>query len=206
MTDKWKQISGLYHDALKLPEDERADFLKEHAPNEEMRLEVESLLANEISGELLMQSPALEVAARIMAEQNPIIKTGQTIGHYRVTGLIGKGGMGEVYQAKDQKLGRDVAIKVLPEEFAPGMDRIERFRREAKVLAVLNHPNIVTIHEINYSDGIEYIVMEYVEGCTLNQLIGASGLALEQVLEYAAQITSALGAAHAAGQTDGKNS
>jgi eukaryotic-like serine/threonine-protein kinase len=124
---------------------------------------------------------------------------GKEISHYTITSLLGKGGMGDVYQAKDTKLGRDVAIKVLPVEFAIDASRVDRFRREAKALAALNHPNITTIYDINNSEGVEFIVMEYVEGCTLNQLIGSQGLPIEQVLNYAAQITSALGAAHETG-------
>ncbi|MBN2320157.1 MAG: hypothetical protein JXR49_13825, partial [Acidobacteria bacterium] len=128
MTDKWKQISGLYNEALKLPEDKRADYLKKHAPDDGVRLEVESLLAHEQSGEQILKLPAMEVAAKIMAEETPVLKTGQTLGCYRIISLLGKGGMGEVYQAKDQKLGRDVAIKILPVEFAIDADRVERFQ------------------------------------------------------------------------------
>ena len=96
MTDKWKQISGLQYAALKLPENERAAFLKEKAPDENVRLEVESLLANEHIGEKLLGSPALEVAAKMMANENPVLMTGQELNHYKITSLLGKGGMGEM--------------------------------------------------------------------------------------------------------------
>ena len=89
---------------------------------------------------------------------------GKTLGNFECTALLGKGGMGEVYQAKDRKLGRDVAIKVLPEEFAKDVDRVARFQREAKLLASLNHPNIITIHEIGEIQNQIYIAMELVEG------------------------------------------
>ena len=92
---------------------------------------------------------------------------GKTLGHYEITSQLGKGGMGEVYQAKDQKLGRDVAIKVLPEEFAKDADRVARFQREAKLLASLNHPNIAAIYGLEESGGTNFLVLELVEGETL---------------------------------------
>jgi serine/threonine protein kinase len=90
-----------------------------------------------------------------------------TLGHYQITSQPGKGGLGEIYQAKDEKLGRDVAIKVLPDEFAKDADRVERFQREAKLLASLNHPNIAATHGLEKSDGIKFLVLELVEGDTL---------------------------------------
>ena len=92
---------------------------------------------------------------------------GKTFGHYQITSQIGKGGMGEVYQAKDQILGREVAIKVLPDEFAKDADRVARFQREAKVLASLNHPNIAAIYGLEESSGTNFLVLELVEGETL---------------------------------------
>ncbi|MFN2123628.1 MAG: serine/threonine protein kinase, partial [Candidatus Promineifilaceae bacterium] len=86
----------------------------------------------------------------------------KTLGHYSVSALLGKGGMGEVYKAKDQKLGRDVAIKVLPEEFAKDDDRVARFQREAKLLASLNHPNIASIYGLEESDGTHFLVLELI--------------------------------------------
>ena len=93
---------------------------------------------------------------------------GRTLSHYRITSLIGCGGMGEVYQAKDQRLGREVAIKVLPDEFAKDTDRIARFQREAKLLASLNHPNIAAIYGLEESGGANFLVLELVEGQTLS--------------------------------------
>ena len=92
---------------------------------------------------------------------------GKTLAHYEITSQLGKGGMGEVYQAKDKKLGRDVAIKVLPDEFAKDADRVARFQREAKLLASLNHPNIAAIHGLEESGGTNFLVLELVEGETL---------------------------------------
>ncbi|MBN2318593.1 MAG: serine/threonine-protein kinase [Acidobacteria bacterium] len=124
------------------------------------------------------------------------LSTGTELSHYEITSQIGRGGMGEVYQAKDQKLGRDVAIKVLPEEFAKDADRVARFQREAKLLASLNHPNIAAIYGLEESDGINFLVMELVEGQTLDDKIKSGAIPVEEALKLALQITEALEAAH----------
>jgi eukaryotic-like serine/threonine-protein kinase len=120
----------------------------------------------------------------------------KTLGHYQITSRLGKGGMGEVYQAKDQKLGRDVAIKVLPEEFARDADRVARFQREAKLLASLNHPNIAAIHGLEESGGTTFLVLELVEGQTLAQKLNKRPLPPEEALDICCQIADALEAAH----------
>jgi eukaryotic-like serine/threonine-protein kinase len=124
---------------------------------------------------------------------------GKTLGHYQITGQIGKGGMGEVYHAKDQILGRDVAIKVLPEEFAKDTDRVARFQREAKLLASLNHPNIAAIHGLEESGGTNFLVLELVEGETLADRIKTGPIPVEESLNLALQIAEALEAAHEKG-------
>jgi eukaryotic-like serine/threonine-protein kinase len=124
---------------------------------------------------------------------------GKTLGHYQITSELGKGGMGEVYQAKDQKLGRDVAIKILPEEFAKDADRVARFQREAKVLASLNHANIAAIHGLEETGGTNFLVMELVEGQTLADRIKPGPIPVEESLKLALQIAEALEAAHEKG-------
>jgi eukaryotic-like serine/threonine-protein kinase len=124
---------------------------------------------------------------------------GKTLAHYEITNQLGKGGMGEVYQAKDQKLGRDVAIKVLPEEFAKDADRVARFQREAKLLASLNHPNIAAIHGLEEASGTNFLVLELVEGQTLADRIKAGPVPVEEALKLALQIAEALEAAHEKG-------
>jgi eukaryotic-like serine/threonine-protein kinase len=124
---------------------------------------------------------------------------GQNLSHYSIVERIGKGGMGEVFRAKDQKLGRDVAIKVLPEEFAKDADRVARFQREAKLLASLNHPNIAAIHGLEESGGTNFLVLELVEGETLADRIKAGTVAVEEALKLALQIAEALEAAHEKG-------
>src|ERR1700676_3890003 len=112
---------------------------------------------------------------------------GARLGSYEVLSQIGAGGMGEVYQAHDTKLGRDVAIKVLPEAFAHDVDRLARFQREAKMLAALNHPNIATIHGLEQSGDTSYLVMELVSGETLAERVKAGQLAIDESLKIAIQ-------------------
>jgi serine/threonine protein kinase len=124
---------------------------------------------------------------------------GKSLVHYEITAEIGKGGMGEVYQAKDTKLGRDVAIKVLPEEFALDTDRVARFQREAKLLASLNHPNIAAIYGLEESEGTHFLVMELIEGDTLRDRIKSGPIPVEEALKLALQMAEALEAAHEKG-------
>ena len=124
------------------------------------------------------------------------LSTGTKLAHYEISSQLGKGGMGEVYKAKDQKLGRDVAIKVLPEEFAKDADRVARFQREAKLLASLNHPNIAAIHGLEESDGTHFLVLELIEGDTLADRLKRGAIPVEESLKLALQIAEALEAAH----------
>ncbi len=124
---------------------------------------------------------------------------GKTLAHYEITSQLGKGGMGEVYQAKDTKLGRDVAIKVLPEEFAFDPNRVTRFQREAKLLASLNHPNIAILHGLEESEGIHFLVMELIPGDTLADRLKGGPIPVEEALKFAFQIAEALEAAHEKG-------
>src|SRR3984957_15200718 len=128
------------------------------------------------------------------------ILTGKHLGPYEILSAIGAGGMGEVYQARDSKLGRDVAIKVLPEAFAHDPERLSRFQREAKILAALNHPNIATIYGLEQSNGTSYLVMELVSGETLADRVKREGaVPVEEALTIAEQIAEALEAAHEKG-------
>jgi Tol biopolymer transport system component len=127
------------------------------------------------------------------------LTSGTRLGPYEVVAPIGAGGMGEVYQAHDTKLGRDVAIKVLPEAFAHDAERLSRFQREAKMLAALNHPNIATIFGLEHSDGVQYLVMELVSGETLAERVKAGPLPIEEALKIAVQIAEVLEAAHEKG-------
>jgi len=124
---------------------------------------------------------------------------GRTISHYQITEKLGEGGMGVVYKARDSHLKRFVALKVLPPEKVTDPERKQRFVQEARSASALNHPNIVTVYDIDQTDGVDFIAMEYVEGKTLGALIGRKGLKLSEALKYAVQIADALAKAHAAG-------
>jgi serine/threonine protein kinase len=119
---------------------------------------------------------------------------GQTLAHYRITASIGAGGMGEVYRATDTKLGRDVALKVLPAEMASSPERLERFRREARALATLDHPGIVGVYSVEEADGIHFLTMQLVEGQSLDRLISGDGLPVDRILAIAVGLAEALDA------------
>src|ERR1041384_1160630 len=121
------------------------------------------------------------------------------LSHYRIVSKIGAGAMGEVYLAQDTKLDRQVALKILPFEFAADADRMARFVREAKAASALNHPNIITIYEIGESDGVQYIATEFIDGTTLHDRLAEQSFTLSKKLSVAAQIADALQAAHEVG-------
>src|SRR5688572_5117349 len=129
------------------------------------------------------------------------LSAGQKLGPYEILSRIGAGGMGEVYKARDTRLDRTVAIKVLPEHIAKREDLRARFEREARAVASLNHPHICTLHDIGTQDGVGYMVMEYMEGETLAARIEKGALPLNQALKFATQIADALDRAHRAGVT-----
>ncbi|NHZ73506.1 MAG: protein kinase [Nitrospirae bacterium] len=124
---------------------------------------------------------------------------GTTLSHYKITATLGIGGMGEVYHAEDTKLGRRVALKILPAEMAANPERLERFQREAKVVASLNHPNIVTIHSVEEADGLQFLTMELVEGDDLERLLPADGFSLAKIFDIAVPLADALATAHEKG-------
>ena len=126
---------------------------------------------------------------------------GETLAHYEIVGSLGKGGMGEVYVAEDTKLGRRVALKVLPEEMAADPERRARFEREARAVAALSHPNIVTVHSVEEADGVHFITMELVEGKTLAKMLPKNGFALSELLEIAIPLADAVSSAHRKGIT-----
>jgi serine/threonine protein kinase len=126
---------------------------------------------------------------------------GKTLGHYKIVASLGKGGMGEVYRARDTRLDRDVALKILPAESGAHPERGKRFQREAKLIASLNHPNIVTIHAVEEIDGVHFLAMEVIEGKTLADIVPDGGLPLARIFEIAIPLTDALSCAHGKGIT-----
>jgi eukaryotic-like serine/threonine-protein kinase len=200
MADRWEQIEKICHAALDLEEAQRADFLKAAcAGNEELRREVESLLQFDSRGDRFIEQPALEVAAQMIAQEKPKSLLGQQLGSYQILSLLGTGGMGVVYKARDTRLKRSVAIKVLPGNQVSDPERKRRFIQEARAASALNHPNIITIYDVGSEGGIDFVVMEYVAGKTLDQLIPRKGLRVNETIKLAIQMADALAKAHSAG-------
>jgi len=198
--ERWKEVEELYHAALERPAESRADFLSAACgDDEDLHREVESLLALQSKAENFIEKPALEVAAKAVAEDSDTSVIGKQIGNYQILSLLGQGGMGEVYLAEDAKLGRKVALKFLPSYSAANRDRLRRFEQEARSASALNHPNILTIHEIGETDGRRFIATEFIDGETLRQRLTNGRLKLNEALNIAIQTADALCAAHEAG-------
>jgi serine/threonine-protein kinase len=199
-SERWQRIERLFQAALEsAPVDRRAFLAEACGTDEHMRGEVESLIiAHESAGEFL-EAPAFEVEAESLAGQTTLV-AGQTFGRYRILDLLGEGGMGEVYLAEDTRLGRHVALKLLPSYLAKDERRLRRFEQEARAAAALCHPNVCVIHEVDETpDGNHFIAMEHVEGNSLRERIRSERISLEEVLDTAVQVASALAAAHDAG-------
>jgi Tol biopolymer transport system component/predicted Ser/Thr protein kinase len=198
--ERWKRIGELFLRALEYDDAGRTAFLdKACAGDESLREEVESLIASHEQADTFIERPAIEAAAQMIAEDRARLAAGQRIGHYEIIRLLGEGGMGEVYLAQDKKLDRKVALKLLPACFTTDAERVRRFEREAHAASALNHPSILTIHEIEQVDELHFIAMEFIEGETLRERMSRSHLALYESLDIAIQIASALVAAHRAG-------
>ena len=200
-TERWKHVEELYHAAMERDEESRADFLDHACAGDEgLRREVESLLSFEERAENFIESPALEVAARMVAQEQIATNVSQSINQYKIISPIGAGGMGEVYLAEDTRLKRRVALKFLPVHLTQDKRHLRRFEQEAHAVAALSHPNVCVIHEVvETEDKRECIVMEYVEGVTLRERIDEHPLKIGEALDVAIQVASALSAAHAAG-------
>ncbi|MDX1645386.1 MAG: serine/threonine-protein kinase, partial [Thermoanaerobaculia bacterium] len=132
-------------------------------------------------------------------DPSPRLSPGDPLGPYEIVAPLGAGGMGEVYRARDPRLERQVALKVLPSEMADDPERLARFEREAKALAALNHPHIVTVYSVEEAEGVRFLTMELVEGETLDEVVPAGGLELERFLDIAIPLADAVAAAHTRG-------
>ena len=181
--ERWQRIEELYHLALTQDANQRAAFVKQACNgDQEIEREVESLLAHELGAEPFMEAPGVAVLARAMAGDFGESLTGRRLGPYQILFLLGAGGMGQVYQARDTRLGRFVALKILRPGIAAEPERKHRFIKEARAASALNHPHVVTLHDICSADGIDFLVMEYVEGKTLDRVIPQGGLDLKRAL------------------------
>jgi serine/threonine protein kinase len=203
--DRWQTIERLYHDALERSPSDRDGFLAAACKGDDaLRTEVESLITHGLDAPAVLDArPSRKLRAaltRRFEEQAavPGSHLGQMFGPYKLQALLGAGGMGEVYRAADTRLNRTVAIKVLLRDLHAGPERHE-LTREAEIVSSLNHPHICTVHDVGSADGVDYIVMEYLEGETLQQRLARGALPLGRAIEYGTQIVDALDKSHRRG-------
>src|SRR5262245_11512371 len=199
-SERWRRLKEIFQAAIELPAVEREAYLAGVCMDDpSLRVEIESLIAAHDQPGAFLDIPAFELAATDSAGDQANQLLGASLGRYQVLEFLGRGGMGEVYKAKDTTLGREVAIKVLPSDFSIDRDRLRRFEQEARAASALNHPNIITIHEFGQEDGVHFIVSEFIEGETLRGRIAGERMNSSEIPEIAIQITGALNAAHEAG-------
>jgi serine/threonine-protein kinase len=202
-TNRDAEIRRICEEALDRPVDERAQFVSDAcAGDDNLRHEIDALLAHDPSADRFLARPAFESEAVYLANAAASARrdlVGRRLGTYDIVSLIGSGGMGTVYRARDTKLNRDVAIKLLPNEFAADGERLARFTREAHVLASLNHPRIATIYGLDEANGTPFLVLEFVDGETLDRRLARGRVPFDEALAVAKQIAEALEAAHEKG-------
>jgi serine/threonine protein kinase/Tfp pilus assembly protein PilF len=198
--ERWKQVNDLFQSTVERAPEERAAFLEEACNDDEgMRREVESLLTSYEQAENFIEVPAFEVAPELVTNDRAGALVGKLIGHYRIESLIGIGGMGEVYLARDERLGRKAALKLLPNSLTTDETQLSRFKNEARSASALNHPNILTVYEIGAEGKVQFIATEFIEGVTIRASLGCGRMNPHRAVEIAVQVASALAAAHDAG-------
>ena len=193
----WEKVKHIFHEVLRRDSSERERYLDDACQNDpELRDEVQTLIQSLNDATTFLETPVVGTDPSV---QNWQLQNGQTVSNYKIIEPIGAGGMGEVYLAEDIKLGRRVALKVLPADVANQRNRLQRFQREANAVSALNHPNILTIFDFGEAGGIQFFVSEFVGGRTLRDRLDEGRLPLTEALEIAIQIVSALQAAHQEG-------
>jgi serine/threonine protein kinase len=199
--ERWRNLERLYHTALGREPEERGKFIAEACPgDEELRRELESLLRQDVAANSPLDRPAWENAASLLEYAlTARLESGMQVGPYRIETPIGAGGMGRVYKAHDTRLGRDVALKVLREEVAEHHRLQSRFEIEARAVAALNHPNIVSIFDVGHAGDVSFIVSELVDGETLGRVIERGPLPVRRTVDIGQQVAEGLAAAHAVG-------
>ena len=195
-----KTIEEIFRAALDQEPDQIGTFLDTACEGDEpLRRKVEALLSSRQQARSFIETSAVGLATRIIQNGQTDLLIGRTIGHYKISEVLGTGGMGEVYLATDITAGRKAALKLLPFRFTGDAERLKRFQQEARAVVGLNHPNILTIYEIGEDHSIHYIASELIEGETLRQRLDRGRMQLSEALDVAIQVTSALAAAHEAG-------
>jgi serine/threonine protein kinase/predicted Zn-dependent protease len=197
--ERWKNVSDLFQSAVERPPKERAAFLDEACYDEGMRREVESLLASHERATNFIEVPAFKAAPELVTNDSGGALGGKVVGHYRIESLIGVGGMGEVYLACDERLGRKAALKLLPTSLTTDEAQLSRFKNEARTASALNHPNILTVYEIGTDGNVQFIATEFIEGITLRASLASGRINPQRAVEIAMQVAAALAAAHEAG-------
>src|SRR5206468_331886 len=198
--ERWQKINFLFHSALEREPGQRAAFLDRACDGDEsLRKEVEAFIAAHDQAGSFIEAPAFAVAEKMIRDDQGQSLVGHSFGSYGIIAAVGAGGMGEVYLAQDTRLDRKVALKLLPSYFTMDEERVRRFQQEARAASALNHPNIITIHEIGQVEGRHFIAIEFIDGETLHALLSRSRLSLGATLDVAIQVASALVAAHKAG-------
>jgi serine/threonine protein kinase/tetratricopeptide (TPR) repeat protein len=198
--ERYRQIDELFHSALDVAPADRPAFVRSVCNGDEsLRQEVEALLASAKEEWRLMDEPVPEIANLFFPVPPQELTVGERLGHYNILSLLGTGGMGQVYLAEDSRLGRKIALKLLPRDFTKNELRLRRFQHEARAASSLNHPNILTIHEIGLVDDRHFIATEFIDGETLRHRMNRSQPSLQESLRITAQAARALTAAHAAG-------
>ena len=189
--ERWQQVKAMLAAALERAPDERNDYLNQVCVEESLRTEVESLLAAHCQADSSLLG---------LSDGDPDeLPSGTRLGPYEILVPLGEGGMGKVYKARDTRLDRLVAIKLLQTDIADRPEVQERFEREARTVASLNHPHICTLYDVGHHGEVDFLVMEYLEGETLAQRLESGPLSLEEVLRYATEIADALDKAHSKG-------
>src|SRR6266699_1045070 len=199
-SERWQQVNDLFQLAAERAPKERTTFLQTACQGDEgLRREVESLIASYERAENFIESPAFEVVPELLTDDRPDAIVAESIAHYQIESLIGVGGMGQVYLARDDRLGRKVALKFLPERLTADETQLSRFKTEARAASALNHPNLLTVYEIGAEGNRQFIATEFIEGKTLRASLACGRMNLRAALEIAVQVASALAAAHEAG-------
>ena len=198
--ERWQQLKQIFQSALERNPAERSAFLNQAcAEDPALRSQVESLISSHDQAGDSIEAMAAEAATEMLGDGQPGPILGKHISHYEVLSLLGRGGMGEVFLAQDASLGRKVALKLLRSDFTRIEERLLRFQQEARAASALNHPNILTIHEIGHDGSLHFMATEYVEGETLRQHLSRARITVGQTLDVGVQVASALAAAHQAG-------